>query len=60
MEKKNECGIWLDDGTIMSKLKIKKGSNITWETKDSADIEKAREVATEKMKAMVFIQNSSR
>ena len=30
-----ECGIWLDDGTIMPELKIKKGSNITWETADS-------------------------
>ena len=30
-----ECGIWLDDGTIMPELKITKGSNITWETADS-------------------------
>ena len=29
VEKKNECGIWLDDGTIISELKIKKGSTIT-------------------------------
>ena len=33
----------------MSKLKITKVSNITWETADSADIEKAGEVATGKM-----------
>ena len=32
--KQKECGIWLDDGTIMSELKITKGSNITWETAD--------------------------
>ena len=60
MAKQKECGIWLDNGTIMSKLKITKGSNITWDTATSADIEKEREVATEKMQAMVFIQKSSR
>ena len=49
VEKQKECGIWLDGGTIMSKLKITKGSNITWETVDSADIEKARKIVTEKM-----------
>ena len=60
MAKQKECGIWLDDGTIMSEIKIKKGSNIIWDTATSAEIEKAREVVTEKMQAMVFIQNSSR
>ena len=60
MSKQKEFGIWLDDGTIMYKLKITKGSNITWETADSADIEKAGEVVTEKMQGMVLIQNSSR
>ena len=54
-----ECGIWLDDGTIMSKLKIKKVSDITWDTASSVEIEKAREVATEKMQVVVFVQNSS-
>ena len=44
----------------MSELKITKGSNITWNTATYADIEKAREVETEKMQAMVFIQHSSR
>ena len=44
----------------MSELKIKKGSTITWETAYSSDIDRAREVATEKMQEMVFIQNSSR
>ena len=43
----------------MSEFKIKKGSTITWETADSADIEKAREIATEKIQAMAFIQHSS-
>ena len=47
--KQKECGIWLDDGTIMSVLTIKKSSDITWDTKSSEDIEKSREVATEKM-----------
>ena len=41
MAKQKELGIWLDDGTIMSKLKISKGSNITWDTATSVDIEKA-------------------
>ena len=59
MGKQKECGIWLDDGTIMSEIKIKKGSNITWDTATSVEIEKSREVVTEKMQAMVFIQNSS-
>ena len=58
--KKKEYGIWLYNGTIMNELKITKDSNITWYTATSEDIEKAREVATEKMQAMVFIQNSSR
>ena len=58
--KQKECGMWLEDGTIMSEPKITKGSNITWETEDSADIEKAREVATDKIQAMVFIHHSSR
>ena len=39
----------------MSELKITKGSTIMWKTEDSADIERAREVATEKMKEMAFI-----
>ena len=58
--KQKECGIWLDHGTIMSELKITKTSSIMWETSDSTDIEKAREVATDKMQEMPFIQNSSR
>ena len=58
--KKKEYGIWLYNGTIMNELKITKDSNITWYTATSEDIEKAREVATEKMQAMVFIQKSSR
>ena len=58
--KQKECGIWFDNGTKMSELKITKVSNTTWETADLADIEKAREVATEKIQAMVFIQHSSR
>ena len=33
-----ECGIWLDDGKIMSELKITKYLIITWETVDSVDI----------------------
>ena len=52
--KQKECGIQLDYGTIMSKLKITKGSNIIWGTVYSADIEKLRQVATEKIQAMVF------
>ena len=56
--KQKECVIWLDDGTIMSELKITKGSNITWDTATSLDIEKAREVASEKMRVIVFIQYS--
>ena len=60
MENHKECGIWLDDGAMMSELKIKKGSTITWETAYSADIDKAREVATDKMQAMSFIHKSSR
>ena len=44
----------------MSELKIKKGSSITWDTTTSAEIEKAREVVTDKMQAMVFIKHSSR
>ena len=32
--KQKECRIWLDNGTIMSELKITKGSTITWETAD--------------------------
>ena len=60
MAKQKECVIWLDNGKIMSELKITKGSNITWNTATYADIEKAREVETEKMQAMVFIQHSSR
>ena len=59
MAKQKECGIWLDDGTIMSKLKIKV-LTITWKTADSEDIEKSTEVATEKIQAMVFIQHSPR
>ena len=55
VENQKEFGIWLDNGTIISKLKITKGLNITWETADSAYIEKEREVATEKIQAMVFI-----
>ena len=60
ISKQKECGIWLDDGTIMSELKITKISTIMWETACSADIEKAREVVTDKMQVMVLIQNSSR
>ena len=48
VEKQKEFGIWLYDGTIMYELKITKGSNITWDTATSADIEKSRETATEK------------
>ena len=55
VSKQKELGIWLEYGTIISELKITKGSNITWETADSADIEKARQVVTEKMQASVFI-----
>ena len=44
----------------MSELKITKVSTITWETEDSVDIDKAREVATEKMQSMSFVQHSSR
>ena len=47
VEKQKECVIWLDDGTIMPELKIKKGSYTTWDTATSAEIDKAREVATE-------------
>ena len=57
--KQKECGIWLDNGTIMSKLKITKGSNITWDNATSPDREKAREFTTEKILVMVFIHNSS-
>ena len=60
ISKQKECGIWLDDGTIMSELKITKISTIMWETACSADIEKAREVVTDKMQVMVFVQHSSR
>ena len=35
---RKECGIWLDYGTIMSELKITRGSHITRETADSSDI----------------------
>ena len=52
--------IVFDNRTIMSKLKITKGSKITLNTATSAEIEKAREVAREKMRAMVFIQHSLR
>ena len=38
--KMKECGIWLYDGTIMSELKTTKGSNITWDTENSEDINK--------------------
>ena len=38
VEKQKEFGIWLDNETIMSKLKITKGLHITWETANSADI----------------------
>ena len=58
VENQKEYGIWLDNGKIILELKITKGLTITWETAYSADIEKARKVATEKMKAMWFIQNS--
>ena len=44
----------------MSELKVTKGSSITWDTEDSADIEKAREVTMEKIQAMAFIQQSGR
>ena len=57
--KQKECGIWLDNRTIMSELKITKGSNITWDTATSADIDKAMEITTEKIQAMIFIQHSS-
>ena len=52
--KQKECGIWLDDGKIMSDLKITKVLNITWDTATSAVVEKAGEIV------MVFIQHSSR
>ena len=42
----------------MSKLKITEGSKITWETADSADIDKARDVVTDKMQAIAFINHS--
>ena len=38
VEKQNDCDIWLDDGTIIIKLKITKGSTIAWETENLADI----------------------
>ena len=44
--KQKECGIWLDDGTIISERKITKVSTITWETADSSDMEKARKFVT--------------
>ena len=44
----------------MYKLKITKGSNITWDIATSAEIEKSREVTMEKIQAMIFIQHSSR
>ena len=46
--KQKEYDTWLDDGTIMSELKIKKGSDITWDTASSEEIEKSREVSTDK------------
>ena len=46
MAKQKEWGIFLDNGKIMLELKVTKDSSITWETADSTDIEKAREVAT--------------
>ena len=55
--KQKELGIWLEDETIMSEFKITKVLTITWETADSANIDKSREVATEKLQSMVFIQN---
>ena len=58
--KQKECSIWLDNRKIISKLKIKKGSDITWNTASYSQIEKSREVATEKMQVIVFIQHSSR
>ena len=47
--KQKEYGIWLDDGTRMSDLKITKVLNITWDTATSAVVEKAGEIV------MVFI-----
>ena len=38
--KQKKCGIWLDDRIIMSELKIKKVSYITWDTESSEEIEK--------------------
>ena len=60
VEKQKECGIWLEDGKIMSELKITKGSNMKWDTATSVDINKSRESATERIQSMVFIQYSSR
>ena len=57
VEKLKECGIWLDDRTIMLELKISKGSNITWNTTTSSDIKKSREFTMEKIQAIVFIQH---
>ena len=59
LEKQKECGTWLDDGAIMSELKVIKYSNITEDTVYSADIDKAIEFATGKMQAMVFIHYPS-
>ena len=60
MANQKVCGIWLEDVQIISELRIKQGLSITWETSDSADIEKSREVATDKIQAMAFIQKYSR
>ena len=55
-EKQKDCGVWLDDGTVMSEPKTTKGSYINWDTEDTADIEKSGEATTENIKAMVFLQ----
>ena len=52
-----DCGIWLDDGTVMVELKISKGATITWDLVDQKDIENARGVATKKMQAMEFFNS---
>ena len=44
----------------MSELKLTKGSNITWDTATSVDIEKSIEAVTDNMQVMFFIQHSSR
>ena len=58
--KQKDCGIWLNDRTIMAELKISKGATITWELADTKDTEKSTEVATKRMQAMAFFQQSGR